>query len=301
MFEDRPRAKVNLTLRVVGTRPDGYHELRSVFLRIGLSDRLRVSPGGADGADTLSVTGLAGMLARQNLAMRAVEAVRARAEVPLPALDVTLHKDIPVAAGLGGGSSDCASAIKLAQAAWGIAFSKEEERAIGASLGADVPFFLSEAEMALVEGIGERVTPMRQLMSTAGLLTVTPPVELSTARVFQRFDEIWGDAPGEFATDAQELPDLASAASELRDANDLWVAAASLAPGLDQLRDELESASARAWLMSGSGPTLYAIYPSVAEAADAGRALVHDRSSALANAVVNAVDLVGPEPAWRYP
>jgi 4-diphosphocytidyl-2-C-methyl-D-erythritol kinase len=300
VFEGRPRAKVNLTLRVVGTRPDGYHELRSVFLRIGLSDRLRVSPGGGDGADTLNVTGLQGVPARRNLVMRAVEAVRARAQVPLPALDVTLNKDIPVAAGLGGGSSDCASAIKLAQAAWGVAFSEEEERAIGASLGADVPFFLSGAEMALVEGIGERVTPMRP-MGSAGLLIVTQALELSTERVFQRFDEIGVEAPAGVTANLLEYPDLAAAASGLRDSNHLWLAAASLAPRLEQLRDELESASARPWLMSGSGPTLYAIYPSVAEAADSGGMLIRDRTAALADAVLSAVDLVGPDPAWRYP
>ena len=298
-FEDRPRAKVNLSLRVVGTRPDGYHELRSVFLRIGLSDRLRVTLGGADGSDDLVATGLDRLPARHNLVMRAVEAVRARAEIPLPALDLSLDKGIPVAAGLGGGSSDCASAIKLAQAAWGIGFSADEERVLGAQLGADVPFFLSGAEMALVEGIGERVEPMRTL-GPAGILTLTPPFDLSTAQVFQRFDEVGSDAPGDMATDLEEYPDLASAASRLRDANELWRAAASLAPGLEQLRDDLESAMARPWLMSGSGPTQFAIYPSVEEAVEAGRMLVRDRSGVIAGAALNAVDLVGPDPAWRY-
>lgn len=287
-------------MSVLGTRPDGYHELRSVFLRIGLADRLRVSPGGADGSDTLRSPGLEGVPARQNLVLRAFEAVRATAEIPLPALDATLDKEIPLAAGLGGGSSDCASAIKLAQAAWGIAFSALEERAIGASLGADVPFFLSGAEMALVEGIGERVTPVRAL-GPAALLLVTPRVELSTARVFQRYDEIGAEAPADIATDLLDFADLPSAASRLRDSNDLWRAASSLEPALEPRRDELESATARPWLMSGSGPTLFAIYASAADAADAGRMVVRDRPAAIVNATFNAVDLVGPDPAWRYP
>ena len=115
-FEDRPRAKLNLTLKVVGTRSDGFHELRSVFLRIGLADRLSVSIGGADGADALTVTGLPGAPSHNNLVTQALTALRAHAEIPLPTLDVTLDKQIPSAAGLGGGSSDCASAIRLGQA-----------------------------------------------------------------------------------------------------------------------------------------------------------------------------------------
>jgi 4-diphosphocytidyl-2-C-methyl-D-erythritol kinase len=300
MFEDRPRAKVNLTLQVLRRRSDGYHELRSILLRIGLSDRLRIAPGGADGSDTLAVSGMDEVPIRDNLVMRALHAVRARAEIQLPALDVSLEKTIPAAAGLGGGSSDCASAIKLTEAAWGIGLSETEEIALGASLGSDVPFFLSGADIALVEGRGERVTAMR-LPGTAGLLVVTPSIGLSTARVFDRYDDIGAEAPADYATDFLEFPDLPAAASRLRDSNDLWPAAVSLAPDLDRLRDALESATARPWLMSGSGPTLFAIYPSVAEAVDAGKTLVAQRSVAIDKAQIHAVDLVGPDPAWRYP
>jgi 4-diphosphocytidyl-2-C-methyl-D-erythritol kinase len=300
MFEDQPRAKVNLTLKVTGRRPDGYHELRSVFLRIGLSDRLSVAPGGADGSDALTVTGLEDVPTRANLVIRAIEAVRARAEIPLPALSVTLEKLIPVAAGLGGGSSNCASAIKLAQTCWGIGLSEAEEIELGASLGSDVPFFLSEAEMALVEGRGERVTALRP-MGQAAVLTATPRIELSTARVFDRYDQVGGMPVADMTTDLLEFPDLASAASRLRDSNDLWPAAAALAPGLEEVRDSLETATIRPWLMSGSGPTLFAIYPSVAEASEAGRALVAVRSAVMSDVQMYAVDLVGPVPEWRYP
>jgi 4-diphosphocytidyl-2-C-methyl-D-erythritol kinase len=163
-----------------------------------------------------------------------------------------------------------------------------------------VPFFLSAVEMALVEGIGERVTPIRS-MGPAGVLTVTPTAELSTARVFERYDAVHGEPPPDFATDLLDFADLPSAASRLRDANDLWRAAVSLEPNLEPLRDKLESATTRPWLMSGSGPTLFAIYPSVLEAAEAGRILVRAESVAISTAAVNAVDLVGPDPAWRYP
>ena len=132
MFEDRPRAKLNLTLKVVGRRDDGFHELRSIFLRIGLADRLTIDVGGADGSDRLTVSGLAGVSSHNNLVTQALDAVRARAEIPLPTLDVTLDKQIPAAAGMGGGSSDCASAIRLAQAVWGVGLSESEEMDLGA-------------------------------------------------------------------------------------------------------------------------------------------------------------------------
>jgi 4-diphosphocytidyl-2-C-methyl-D-erythritol kinase len=274
--------------------------LRSIFLRVGLSDRLTVAPGGADGSDTLSAPGLDDIPVRSNLVQRALDAVRARAEAPLPALDAALEKRIPVAAGLGGGSSDCASAIKLAQAAWGIGLADADELALGARLGADVPFFLGGHEMAFVEGVGERVTPMRS-MAPAGLLLLTPAFELSTARVFERFDVGGGEEPADFSTDLQEFPDLPSAASRLRDANDLWPAAASLAPQLVEIRETLETSTARPWLLSGSGPTLFALYSSAEEAADSGRELVRRDHPSLVHSRMHAVDTVGPDPAWRYP
>jgi 4-diphosphocytidyl-2-C-methyl-D-erythritol kinase len=283
MYQDRPGAKINLSLRVVGRRPDGYHELRSVFLRIGLTDRLTVKPGGADGADTLVVTGLPGAPVRDNLVMRAIEALRARLGVEFPALDVALEKQIPAAAGLGGGSSDCASAIRLAQAAWGVGLSEEEELDLAAELGSDVPFFLSGLGEALVEGRGERISPS-SAMSGGGVLLFTPPIALRTAAVFDRFDEL--DPPNPL---------------EREPVNDLWSAAASLVPSLPVLRNELEQRTDRGWLMSGSGPTLFSVYPSVAEAAEAGRALVVSQMPFLDGALINAVDLVGPDPAWRYP
>ncbi len=299
MFEDRPHAKVNLTLEVVSRRSDGYHELRSIFLRVGLSDRLSLSPGGADGADSLTITGLPGAPQRNNLVTRALDVVRARAEIPLPTLDVRLDKQIPAAAGLGGGSSDAASAVKLAQACWGVGLSKEEELALGLELGSDVPFFLSGATAALVEGYGERVANLTDDFS-AGMLLVTPPVEVSTARVFDRYDDLAAEAPSR-PTDEIDLVELPSMGNRLRDANDLWPATSSLEPSLVGLRDLLETTTEVPWLLSGSGPTMFALYPSIGDAAEAGKALVARRLPLIEKAQINAVDVVGPDPAWRYP
>ena len=123
---------------------------------------------------------------------------------------------------------------------------------------------------------------------------------MSTAAVFARFDEL--DA----AHEPRRLPTpdfahLSDQSAALRDANDLWPAAVSLAPALGVLRDELERRSDRPWLMSGSGSTLFAIHESLAAAVAAGRSLVASESEELTGALINAVDLVGPDPLWRYP
>jgi 4-diphosphocytidyl-2-C-methyl-D-erythritol kinase len=255
--------------------------------------------GGADGADALTVSGLPGVPNHKNLVTQALDALRSRVEIPLPTLDVTLDKNIPVAAGMAGGSTDCASAIRLAQAVWGIGLSEADELELGLSLGSDVPFFLSDATLALVEGRGDRVSPIRW-DGNAGVLTLTPPIELSSGRVYARYDDLGGESPSHATVDLLEFATLSDAASALRDSNDLWPAAASLAPGLDALRDRLEEATQRPWLLSGSGPTLFAIYPAIDEAAAVGREIVR-RVPEATDAQINAVDLVGPDPAWRYP
>ncbi|MEO6349990.1 MAG: 4-(cytidine 5'-diphospho)-2-C-methyl-D-erythritol kinase [Candidatus Limnocylindrales bacterium] len=280
MFEDRPRAKINLTLEIVGRRPDGYHELRSRFLRVGLTDRLTMQPGGADGTDTLMVSGLDDLPVKDNLVLRAVQALRAHVGIKLPALDIALDKRIPVAAGLGGGSSDCASALKLAQACWGVGVSEADELALAAELGSDVPFFSAGHAAAVATGRGEHLEPVEPPVES-GVLLVTPLARLSTPRVFARYDDLGKEHD--------------------ESGNDLWPAAASLEPSLVELRTALTEATQLEWRMSGSGPTLFALYPAVTEAADAGRALVQSRLAVLDGSQINAVDLVGPDPAWRFP
>jgi 4-diphosphocytidyl-2-C-methyl-D-erythritol kinase len=307
-FEDRPQAKVNLALEVVGRREDGYHELRSVFLRVGLSDRLRIAPGGADGSDTLTVSGLPGAPTRNNLVTLAIEALRVRAEVPLPTLDVSLEKGIPTLAGLGGGSSDCALALRLAQACWGIGLSQAEELEIGFGLGSDVPFFLSGFDAALVEGRGEHVSRLAGIEGEIGILIVTPPISLSTAVVFDTYDQL-DPVPDDRQVDALarrmepgwSADELVQFTREERLVNDLWDAAILLEPALNDVRAGLEVTTRRAWMMSGSGPTLFAFYPSVEDAVLEGASLVAQDHSFLRDALLFAVDAVGPDPAWRFP
>ncbi len=299
-------AKVNLTLAVLGRRADGYHDLHSVMVPVDLADRLSVSmlPPGA--SDTLHVTGFDPGPVTDNLVLRAIAAARRAARPawgrpdPPPALAARLDKRIPVAAGLAGGSSDAAAAIEAALDAWNVELDVDARRRLALEIGSDVPFFLA-AGPALVEGRGERVTPLGWLRDhdgdpdRPGLLLVTPAVAIATPAVFAAWDAgarvAGGAARLASAHLAEELrtglrvPDLLVRASVLAAANDLVPAASVIEPALVPFRRALLRLLARPVGLSGSGPTHWALYPSHAEAAAAAERV---------RASIAAGDLPGP-------
>jgi len=299
-------AKVNLTLAVVGRRADGYHDLHSVFVPLALADRLSLTIAGAPAADredTLHVTGFdAGPLV-DNLVLRAIAAARAAiGEGPgrpaTPSLAARLEKRIPVAAGLGGGSSDGAAAFDGALEAWGAAndLDPDRRRAAAATIGSDVPFFLVDGP-ALVEGRGERVRPLRGISGAPGILLVTPGVAIRTPDVFAVFAATRTRGDGAVRTTsehlAQELTtglsaaDLVTRAGVLAVANDLLPAAILVAPGLVGVRRALMRTLARPVGLSGSGPTLWTLYPSLAEAEAAAETV---RAAVLAGTIPSIGD-----------
>ncbi|MEA2678229.1 MAG: 4-diphosphocytidyl-2-C-methyl-D-erythritol kinase [Chloroflexota bacterium] len=291
-----PRAKINLTLAVEPRGADGYHPIESLILRVGLADELVVAFADR-GPDTLTVAGLPGCPVEGNLVLRAFALMRQAIGHDLPPLVAHLDKRIPMAAGLGGGSADGAAALEAAEVMWGVGISPQTRAAIELELGADVPFFARGGDAALVAGRGEQVGRLPAPTREPGILLVTPPFGLNTAHVFARFDEL---APH---PQRRLVPGLDEALREpalLRDANDLWPAAASIEPRLAGIRDELERLTKVPWLMSGSGSTMFALYPSAEEATAAGRLLVSAESESLSGAIINAVDLTGPDPLWRY-
>ncbi len=291
-------AKLNLTLAVMGRRADGFHALHSVMVLLALADRLSVAvaPGRRD---TLHVTGYpAGPLA-DNLVLRAIAATRAalgtgRPGGPraVPALALRLEKRIPVAAGLAGGSSDGAAAIDAALEAWGAELGPEDRLRVALALGSDVPFFLAGGA-ALVEGRGERVTPLPPVRGEPpGVLLVTPPVAVPTQPVFAAFDG--GARPPDDHGVATRLTSehiaaemraglsgsaLVARAGVLAVANDLLVAAGEVAPGLPTFRRALARLLGHPVGQSGSGPTCWALYPSL-DAAHEAAASVRDAAAA---------------------
>lgn len=279
-------AKLNLTLAVLGRRPDGYHDLHSVMVPLVLADRLSVAIAAA-ADDSLHVTGADVGPAADNLVLRAIAAARtavgrgwagAAAAGPAgaaPALAVRLEKEIPVAAGLAGGSSDAAAAVDAALEAWGTDLDPERRLAVAASVGSDVPFFLAGGP-ALVEGRGERVTALPPLRGESpGLLLVTPRISLPTAAVFAAYAGSGGSARLASEHLAQEwragldAGRLVLRAGVLGAANDLIPATAAVAPDARRVRRALARLLGRPAGQSGSGPTAWVLYPSLADARDA--------------------------------
>jgi 4-diphosphocytidyl-2-C-methyl-D-erythritol kinase len=292
-------AKLNLTLAVLGRRDDGFHSLHSIMVPLLLGDALTVSvsPAAAAGdmehvagpSDMLRISGLAVSAAEDNLVLRAMAALRtalarehSRARADLPPLSVRLVKRIPVAAGLGGGSSDAAAAIEAALAAWQTTLAPASKAALAASLGSDVPFFLAQGA-ALITGRGEFVEPLPDMESEPpAVLLVTPGLPVSTAAVFRAYAA--GVRPADPARARGISESLAACfragmttaallqvAHELAAANDLLPAAISVAPELEVFIRKLEKLVGRPVCQSGSGPTQWVMYPTLAEARKAVR------------------------------
>jgi 4-diphosphocytidyl-2-C-methyl-D-erythritol kinase len=296
-------AKINLALAITGRRDDGYHLLRSVFLRVSLHDGLAVELDPEGAADSLAIDGEL-EATDDNLVLRAAQRLREVVDPALPGLRFNLRKRIPEAAGLGGGSSDAAAAMDLALQAWGIRLHPAERLGIAATIGADVPFFVVGHAASLVEGIGEHVAPLPAPAPPAGILLITPGQRLSTAAVFAELDrepsvggpatERVDEVAGLLREDVDGMT-LAATTAMLREANDLWAPALRLSPGLAALRDACAWVLGRAVLLTGSGPTLVAVYPSEAAATHAAVALQAERLDELEDVAIITTSTMGRE------
>ncbi len=281
-------AKINLGLRIVGRRDDGYHLLDSLFVPLELADgvAVEIERGAAPAAGvrvgmaevTAEDPSLAEGVPRDdtNLAVRAARAwlESAGAEAAgVRGVSIRLHKRIPAAAGLGGGSSDAAATLRLLAAALEGGPPGEALARLALSIGADVPFFL-DPRPARVTGIGERVAPFDGLPAVPVVLA-NPGISLSTAAVYRAWDESAGrpDA-GLTASGAgptmRALSGLGADPNALERlpgfTNDLEAAAIRLCPPVAHLREGLREAGAFQAGMSGSGATVYGLFDSEAQA-----------------------------------
>ena len=277
-------AKLNLCLFLGPRRGDGLHELVSLFEPLTLSDAIEVGELAEGERDEVLCPGVEG----ENLAARALAALR-EAGWEAPPLRVEIEKRIPVAAGLGGGSADAAAVLRLAREAGGrgafLAHSVNKAprldlSGIAAGLGADVPSQLKPA-FALVRGAGERVEPLPAPPPHAVVL-LPGGGGLSTAAVFAEADRLG------LGRDAAKLDELAArlregaggGASPLSYAellaNDLEPAARSLRPDIGEALDALRDAGAPLVRLSGSGPTVFGVFPAMAEAKAAAASLGRD-------------------------
>ena len=259
-------AKVNWTLEVLGRREDGYHEVRTVMQAIDLCDILEFGPG--EGV-RLEVEG-PHEASEDDLVLRAAALLDGGGD---RGARIRLTKRIPVAAGLGGGSSDAAAAVRGLSEVWGLGRSDEELTELASQIGADVPFFLVGGT-ALAEGRGERVTPLPDA-ALAWLVVVVPPIALAdkTKRMYGAL------TPSDF-TDGSRTVALAErlrAGMPIRDGdlcNVFERAAYAVFEGLDVYREALLAAGAGRAHLAGAGPALFALAPD-----EAGANAIRDKVS----------------------
>ena len=250
-------AKVNRSLVVLGRRPDGYHEIDTLFETIDLYDELRFEE---DRSLSLSVDGIELPEDGENLVVRAAHALSAGAGVVRGAR-IRLSKRIPVGAGLGGGSADAAATLLGLNALWRLERTRDDLSAIGATVGSDVPFFLHGGR-ARGTGRGERIEPLPD-RAPESLVLFLPPFGMVTPEVYRALAS--GPAP-------DPLPPRADV-SAMPDRNDLEAAAERLRPEIATLRSALVSHGAVSAHLSGSGSTVYGVFRSEPEARAAAAAL----------------------------
>jgi len=249
-------AKVNLYLHVIGRRPDGYHLLDSLITFADIGDRLT-----AELAGTLSLSvsgpeapGLAD-LGQANLVLRAARLLADHTGANCGAA-LHLEKTLPVAAGLGGGSSDAAAAFRVLAALWQLSLGEEELRGLGVRLGADLPACLY-GRVAWLGGIGERLEPALELPA-AGILLANPRRPLPTAAVFAARQGPFS-TPGRF--DQMPTDAIGLAQALVSRSNDLTDAAIALVPEIGAVLARLARLpGALMARMSGSGATCFALF-----------------------------------------
>ena len=256
----RTSAKVNLTLEVLHKREDGYHELTTILQSVDLWDRLAVDP-----ADSLSLAtnDPALPIDESNLVMRAARLLRDEAGVTAGAR-IRLEKRIPVAAGLGGGSSDAAAALWALNRTWGIRWPVKRLQALGERLGMDVPFFLGKGR-AMATGRGERLKPLPGAGGLA-LVLVNPNFPLPTKEVYQRVPAGWS---AEGAGTRRMLEALRSRSARRVAAaltNNLETVVEPAVPAIGRMKAALLAAGALGAVMSGSGPTVFGVARSLDQA-----------------------------------
>ncbi len=256
-------AKINLFLRVTGRRSDDYHELDSIFVPVSLFDHIALALRPAANTSISLRCDTEGLgPVDKNLAVQAARAFMTEFAIS-GELRIDLKKTIPAGAGLGGGSSDAGTVLRmLAQ----LCRVEERERlaAIAVKLGADVPFFL-DPRPSRVRGIGEVIEPLTRFASLP-LVIAVPPVTVPTVEVFKRLSrEAWSGP----ASDATITELCAGRIDPTMLVNDLAGVAMGQWPAIARLRDRLNQAGAVASAMSGSGGAVFGVFASAGEAENA--------------------------------
>ncbi len=260
-------AKINLILKITGTRKDGYHTLATLFQMLELADTLTFSPD-PSGRVRVACSDRS-IPEKKNLVYRAAQLLW---RPGLPGVRIEVKKVIPSGAGLGGGSSNAATALMALNHIWRRGLSAQRLRRLGAGLGADVPFFLA-APRAWATGIGDKLTPLPPA-ADFHILLVKPRVKIPTPRVYHLYDERLTKKP----TLLKMNPIFKKGGTSLEETvrfleNDLENVVLETWPVVKRIKGELTGSGAKGVMLSGSGSTVFALFDSRREAMAAQRAL----------------------------
>jgi len=257
-------AKINLTIEMVGKRPDGYHDIRTLFQTITLADEIGLEPA-PRGVLELRGDDPAVAWDGTNLIHRAARMLQDRSGTAA-GVRISVRKSVPAGRGLGGGSSNAAATLLGLNALWGLRLSRDELAPLARRLGADVPFFLSGG-LCLGEGIGERLTPLPDLPSLACLLVV-PPFPISTASIYAGVDASL-TSRGKVSRIERFLESRNFGLLE----NDLEPVIFRGHPELESWKSFFRDEGALLAQVSGSGSAVYGLFPDPASAEAARRRL----------------------------
>ncbi len=248
-----PKAKINLGLRITGKRHDDYHDIETIFYPVGLCDALELVINTDDrGKDILTLTGIDIEASQDNnLVIRAVNILRE--QYNLPSLKIHLHKMIPVGAGLGGGSSDAAAALKTMNRIFELALTNNELKKLALNIGSDCPFFI-DCQPAWATGRGENLKPIDAVLEGLHIILVNPGLHISTREAYMNCTP---STPGVSLSELINYP-----VSEWKDhiINDFEKTVFEKFPQIGIIKRVLYKQGALFSLMSGSGSTVYGIF-----------------------------------------
>lgn len=264
-------AKINLFLYITGRRDDGYHELFTLMSPVGLADKVWLEFG--TNRISIHCDHLQVPCDKTNLAFRAASAFFTKTGIG-DGVGVTIKKNIPVAGGLGGGSSNAAAVLKGLNRHYQCPLSRSQLHGIAASIGADVPFFLYEAP-ALATGIGDILTPY-PLLGQMPVIIINPLFSVSTAEIYKSYS--LGLTNGKKPIKYSSFTEKTTFDARLHLANDLEKVTAGRYPEIDRAKRRLKDHGATGTLMSGSGPSVFGIYSDARIARRAYRALCKSRN-----------------------
>lgn len=266
MTKKRAPAKVNLYLRVLGKRQDGYHDIATLMQRISLYDEMEFSP--RDEGIVVKCPGTTLPENSGNIVYKAAELLFSQASFP-GGVEIKIGKRIPIAAGLGGGSSNAAATLITLNDMMGFNYSVQDLMGIGARLGADVPFFVL-GKTAWAFGIGDRLQVAENLPQLWFVL-INPLFEVSTKMIYENLNLRLTTKEKKFKTLKSKLCTVESVVRMLR--NDLEKVTISQHPVVGKLKELLMAYGALGSMMSGSGPTVFGIFADEKRALEAEKKL----------------------------